>query len=87
MSARVVEVVTWRGRGPSVPGARCEGCTRGCAMWTGDVCLVEGEGFAGCKWVARREVGDERREDANAKMAGAGAGERADEAQMVRIDW
>ena len=56
-------------------------------MWTGDVCLVEGEGFAGCKWVARREVGDERREAANAKMAGAGAGERADEAHMVRIDW
>ena len=56
-------------------------------MWTGDVCLVEGEGFAGCKWVARREEGDEVRVNASAKTAGAGDGERADEAQMVRIEW
>ena len=56
MGARVVEMVTWRGRGAEVPWAWCEGCTRGCAMWTGDVCLVAGEGFAGCKWVAAREA-------------------------------
>ena len=89
MAARVVEMVTFRGRGAEVPWAWCEGCTRGCAMWTGDVCLVAGEGFAGCKWVAKREAGEQKtrageaagtQKRSLAEAGGEGAG-------MVRIEW